>query len=150
MKMISEKIQKRLEEMNVENYKYVPKSQFTTVIFSVKDPISKKILVEYVYNEQEFKNMSFKEKAPFKSLPKTLEFNEKAYLDECKRQEKIKEIYELKYKEVESEILKEENISKNAQKRVDGLMEIFSDYVDLNDINVDDLEYDLLYFVKGN
>lgn len=151
MRNIQEKVQDRLEKLGIEAPRHTLKSSFTTIIFKVIDPVSEEILKEYTFNEHDFKELSYKDKAPYKTLSKYTTFDEKAYTKELKRQKKVKENYDKKYEEIKEVILKEENITKGQEQITSQIMSTISEYLSLEDMEDDEyieLEERLLNIIK--
>ena len=141
---INEKIEKKLKELGIEKSESITKADFTEILFQLIDPVEDKVIKEYSFLESEFNDLPYVEKRKFSKLKKSLKFNEKAYKEENKKQNKIEKNYIEKYKEV----LKEKGYSEKDYKKYQTLLSLMVFHFDIDEIDKD-AEEDFLEFLKS-
>jgi hypothetical protein len=134
-----------LQVKGIPKNEYVDERDFTTLTFSVKDPVTGETLKEYSFKESEFNEKSYEDKKKFKNLEKISIFDEKAYKKESKKQSKIKETYLIEFENTYHELLEEKGITEQIHSMFEGIMNTVKDNFDFDGFGGDSTEYQIIF-----
>lgn len=148
MRIISNEVRKRLEEAGIKRISHVSKSDFTTLDFKLLNPLTDEVILEYKLIESDYNSLPYDEKRKYRKMDLVKEFDEESYSNRIAEQKKLAEIYDEKYDKMMEIVLRGKGITESQVNDVDTLMEIFSDYTDVDSDSIEELESELLSFIK--
>ena len=132
-----------LQVKGIPESEYVNENDFTTLTFSVKDPVTGETLKEYTFKASEFNEKSYEDKKKFKNLDRTLIFDEKVFKKETKKQSKIRDTYLIEFENTYHELLEEKGITQQIHSMFEGIMDTVKDDFDFDGFGGDSTEYQI-------
>ena len=126
--------EKILKEKNTFRPKYISRQDFTTLRFTLEDPVTCETIKEYKFAETEFRRLPYKEKCKFNRLIIEKNFDEEQYNKALKKNKKDLKKFQQLLNKTYFEVLESKSISKEQEDKFNKIIDVISEYFDLEDL----------------
>jgi hypothetical protein len=129
-----------LDAKGIVNPKWVSRKDFTMLTFTLINPVTEEVIDTYEMTEQDFINLSYDKRKPYKELKKTEVFDEKAFNKAEKNYRILQDKRNAAFEKEYLDIITARGLSEKALQMFSDIMKTVEDTIDFNDFN-DPSEY---------
>jgi len=129
-----------LDTKNIISPKWISRKDFTMLTFTLVNPVTEEVIDTYEMTEQDFINLSYDKRKPYKELKKTEVFDEKAFNKAEKNYRILQDKRNVAFEKEYRDIIIARGLSDQALQMFSDIMKTVEDAIDFNDFN-DPSEY---------